>query len=134
MAKPVKYNSPRRFNLVSIPLFAALGLFVYFAYQYVPLLFLKHEAFRILEENGSALIGHRALYKNNGAAREKLRRKMESELRAVGVDDPELESWVEIENGEARLGAIYSEWVHWPFELFPKREMVYEVEHRCSVL
>src|SRR5690606_9641302 len=58
MAKPVKYNSPRRFNLVSIPLFAALGLFVYFAYQYVPLPFPKHEAFRILEETGSALIGH----------------------------------------------------------------------------
>lgn len=134
MAKPVNYKPPRRFNLVSVPLFIALGLFGYFASQYVPLYFLKQEALRVIDETGSAISGHRGLYKSNSSAREKLRRKMEAELRAVGVEDPELECWIEVDNGEARLGAIYSEWLTWPFEVFPKRELVYEVELRYDIL
>jgi len=129
MATPIKYKPPRRLNVVSVPLFALLALGIYFAYQYVPLFFLKHEAYRVLEETGSTFHGYKGLYRSDARARELLRRKMESQLRAVGIDDPDLETWIDVEPGEGRVGALYSKWVHWPFEVLPRREVVYEIEH-----
>jgi len=134
MAKPVKYNSPRRLNPVSITLFALLGLLGYFAYQYVPIFMLKQDVHRLVEEAGSTMYGHRGLYKSDATAREQLRRTLESQLRNAGVDDPELETWIDFQDPEMHLGAIYSEWLHWPFELFPQREIVVEVEQRFDFL
>lgn len=134
MAKAVKYNSPRRLNPVSLTLFALLGLLGYFAYQYIPLFMLEQEVHRVVEEAGATMSGHRGLYKTDASARERVRQTMESQIRSVGVEDPELETWIDYRDTEMHMGAIYSEWLHWPFEVFPRRELVVEVEYRLELM
>ena len=133
MAQPVKYNRPRRINVVSIALVVLLALAAYAAYQFLPLYFQKQEVYRILEETGSTFAGRRAFYLEDGRARERLRRQMESEMRSKGVEDPELETWIEVDGPEVRFGAVYSAWVEWPFDVVAKQEHVYEVEHTIMV-
>jgi len=129
MAQAVKYKKPRRINSVSLALAAMLGLCIFFAYQYLPLFLQKQEAFRVLEETGSAFAGRRGYYLANPDAAEALRRRMENDLRRVGVEDPDLESWIEFEEQEAEFGAVYSIYIEWPFGIIPKQEHVYQVEH-----
>lgn len=129
MAQAVKYKKPRRINAVSGALALAAALALYLGYQYFPLFLQKQEAFRILEETGSAFSGRRAYYVKDARALEGLRRGMEGDLRRVGISDPELEAWIERDDEEMAFGAIYSIFIEWPFEALPKQEFVYEVEH-----
>lgn len=129
MAQAVKYKKPRRFNSVTVVLLAVTGLCVFFAYQYLPLFLQKQEAYRVLEETGSAFSGKRTYYVKDGKATESLRRRMTNDLRRVGVQDPDLETWIEYEEHEARFGAVYSIFIEWPFQVVSKQEFVYEVEH-----
>jgi hypothetical protein len=129
MAQPVKYKKPRRINIVSIALALGLALAAYAAYQFLPLYFQKQEVYRILEETGSAFAGRHGFYIEDGTARERLRRQMESDMRLQGVDDPDLETWIEVDGPEVRFGAVYSAWVEWPLDIVAKQEHVYQVEH-----
>ncbi|MBV1859763.1 MAG: hypothetical protein KUG77_15230 [Nannocystaceae bacterium] len=129
MAQAVKYKKPRKLNSVSIVLLLLATLSVYLGYQYLPLYLQKQEAYRVLEETGSAFSGRRAFYIKKPKALETLRRGMESDLRRVGVDDPDLETWIERDDKEMAFGAIYSIFIEWPFGAIPKQEFVYEVEH-----
>ena len=129
MAQAVKYKKPRRINSVSVVLVAILGLCIFFAYQYLPLFLQKQEVYRVLEESGSAFAGRHSYYLANPDAAEALRRRMENDLRRVGVEDPDLESWIEFEGDEAEFGAVYSIFIQWPFDVIPKQEHVYQVEH-----
>jgi len=129
MAQAVKYKKPRRFNSVTIGLLVIAGLTVFFAYQYLPLFLQKQEAFRVLEETGSAFAGRRSYYLADPKAAEALRRRMEADMRRVGVQDPELETWIEFEEHAAEFGAVYSVFIEWPFQVVPKQEFVYQVEH-----
>ena len=129
MAQAVKYKKPRRINSVSIGLAVFAALCVFFAYQYFPLFLQKQEAYRVLEETGSAFAGRRGYYVAEAKATESLRRQMEGQLRQVGVQDPDLETWIELDKHEARFGAVYSIFIEWPFQLLAKQEYVYEVEH-----
>lgn len=126
---PVNYKPPRRINVVSVTLVALLALGVYLAYQYLPLYLLRQEVFRILEETGSAFVGSKGQYLASDKKRENLRTKMESEVRRVGVTDPDLETWIEVDEPEVRFGAMYSTWIDWPFDIIERTERVYEVEH-----
>lgn len=129
MAQAVKYKKPRRVNAVSVTLALAAALLVYLGYQYLPLFLQKQEAFRVLEETGSAFSGRRSYYSQDARALQGLRRGMEGDLRRVGINDPELETWIEPDDDEMAFGAIYSIFIEWPFEALPKQEYVYEVEH-----
>ena len=129
MAQAVKYKKPRRLNSVSLVLALVVAVGVYLGYQYFPLFLQKQEAYRVLEETGSAFSGRRAYYVNDAKAREALRGRMEGDLRRVGVNDPDLETWIELDDKEMAFGAIYSIYIEWPFEALPKQEYVYEVEH-----
>ncbi len=129
MAQAVKYKKPRRINVVSVSLALAAALFVYLAYQYLPLFLQKQEAYRALEETGSSFHGRRSYYSQDPKATENLRRRMEADLRRVGINDPELETWIEYEEHQAEFGAIYSIWIEWPWDILPKQEFVYEVIH-----
>ncbi len=129
MAQAVKYKQPRIINSVSITLALLAALAVYLTAQYLPLFLQKQEAFRVLEETGSAFSGRRSYYVKEAKARESLRGGMEADLRRVGIEDPDLETWIELEDGEMAFGAIYSIFIEWPFEALPKQEFVYEVEH-----
>jgi hypothetical protein len=129
MAEVVKYKKPRKINVVSVTLALAAALLVYMAYQYVPLFIVKQEAYRVLEEHGSSFMSRKALYSEDPVARDGLRKKMFNQLRAVGVDDPDAETWIEVDGKEVRLGVVYTKWVEWPFGLIKRQEKVYEVEH-----
>ncbi len=129
MPRVVKYKRPRKINVVTVTLAAILGLAVYLGMQYLPLYILKSEAYRVLEETGSHFVGRFARYTSNPRDMDTLRRRLLNELRLVGMDDPDAEVWIEAEGREARLGVIYSKWVSWPFDIIPREEHVYELEH-----
>ncbi len=129
MIEPIRYKKPRRINFVSVTLVLALALGVYAAYQFLPLWFMKNEVHRVLQETSSTFAGRRNLYVEDAQARDTLRRRMETDIRNLGVDDPDLETWIEVDRGEARFGAVYSRWVEWPFGVVAPQEHVYEVEH-----
>ncbi len=129
MAQAVKYKKPRRINVVSVALVLIIALVVYLSWQFFPLFMQKQEAFRVLEETGSAFSGRRGLYLESRDEAEALRQRMESDLRRAGVEDPDLETWIEFEEGEASFGAVYSIFISWPLNVLPRQEHVYEVEH-----
>lgn len=129
MAQAVKYKKPRRINSVTVGLAAIAALCIFFAYQYLPLFLQKQEVYRVLEESGSAFAGRHSYYLADPDASEALRRRMENDLRRVGVQDPDLETWIEFEENEAEFGAVYSIFIEWPFGVIPKQEHVYQVEH-----
>ena len=129
MDEPVKYKKPSRINVVSVTLALALALGALLAWQYVPLYLLEQEVYRVLEETGSVFAGRKGFYMGDDAARDELRAKMERELRALGIEDPAAETWIEVEGREVRLGIAYGKWIEWPFDVVPRSEKVYEVEH-----
>jgi hypothetical protein len=133
MAEPIRYKQPRRINIVSVTLVLALALGAYAAYQFLPQYFRSQEVYRVLEETSSAFAGKRNYYLEDPKAREALRRKMEADIRNRGVIDPDLETWVELDRHEARFGAVYSEWVEWPFDIVGRQEHVYEVQHTLAI-
>ncbi len=133
MARPVRYRKPRRLNIVSITLLAMVTLAGYLATQYIPSFLLKHDVYRVLEETSSHFAGRKAYYLADAKAREHLRDTMLSDLRRVGMDDPESEVWIEVEGVEVRFGALYSRWIVWPRDILPKQEQVYEVEYTLHV-
>lgn len=133
MAQALKYKKPRKINVVSVSMAIVLGLAAYLTYQYLPLFLQKQEAFRILEETGSTFAGRRSFYIQETPAREKLHRQMDAQLRVIGVDDPDMETWIEIEGTEVRFGVVYSVWLEWPFNIIAKEEILYEVEHKMTV-
>ena len=133
MIEPVRYKRPSRINVVSVTLVLALALGAYAAYQFLPLYFMKQEVYRVLQETSSAFLGRRNYYVQEKDGRDALRRKMEADLRNLGVTDPDLETWLEVDRNEARFGAVYSQWVEWPFDVVAPQEHVYEVEHTVAL-
>ncbi len=129
MPRVVKYKRPRKINVVTVTLAALIGLAVYMGTQYLPLYILRAEAYRVLEETGSHFAGRFARYTSSPEHMDSLRKRMRNQLRMVGVDDPDAEVWIEAEGREARFGVIYSKWITWPFDIVPKQERVYELEH-----
>lgn len=129
MDEPVKYKKPARINVVSVSLALGLGVLVLLGWQYIPLYLLKQEAYRVLEETGSVFSGRKGMYLEDPLAREELRGKMERDLRAVGIDDQDAETWIDVEGKEVRLGIAYGKWIEWPFDVIARSEKVYEVEH-----
>jgi hypothetical protein len=134
MAEAIRYKPPRLVNPVSVTIALIIGSIVFAGYQYLPLYFQKLEAYRVLEETGSKFSARRNFYLSQPTARETLRRQMEADLRHIGVNDPEMETWIEVEGKEASLGVVYSEWVEWPFGLIEPTEHVYQSEHFVRLL
>lgn len=133
MATPVKYKKPRRINIVSVTLVLLLVAGGYAAYLYVPLYMKRHEAHRVLQETGSKIAGRAGYYAQDEQAREDLRRTMQRSLVEIGISDPEIETWIEFEGNELRLGVIYSAWTEWPFGIIPRQESEVEVEHQIGL-
>jgi hypothetical protein len=129
MAQPVTYKKPRVVNVVSVILVVGLLAAGWAGYEMVRVAFLKQEAYRMLEETGSGFAGRRQLYRRDARELEYLRSRMESQIRSVGVDDPEMESWIEIEGPSARFGAVFSASYHWPFDVLQPYVRDVQIEH-----
>jgi hypothetical protein len=129
MAVPVQYKKPRRINVVSVTLVLVVLLAGYAAYQWFPLYMMRHEAYRVLQETGSKLAGRAGYYQLDTQAREELRRNMQRQLANVGIDDPKIETWIEMEGKDVRLGVVYSAWIEWPLDVIDRQESIYQVEH-----
>jgi len=129
MATPIKYKKPRRINVVSVTIVLLLLLAGYAAWQWAPLYFKRQEAYRVLQETGSKLAGRAGFYEQDGKAREELRRTMQRDLVNVGIDDPRIETWIEVDGKEVRLGVVYAAFIEWPLDVIEPQETVYEVEH-----
>lgn len=133
MAQQVKYKKPRRINPVSVVVVLALATVAYLAYQYLPMFLQKEEAYRVLEETSSRFSGRRGYYVQESKPREMLRRQMENDIRRLGIDDPDIETWIEIDDTEVHFGVVYSVWLTWPFEVIAKQEVEYHVEHVLKI-
>jgi hypothetical protein len=133
MPTPVQYKKPRRINVVSVTLLLLLLALGYAAWQWAPLYFERHEAYRVLQETGSKIAGRAGFYAQDEEAREELRRTMQRQLVEAGIDDPRIETWIEIEGKELRLGVVYSAWFEWPLDVIERHESVQQVEHVVSL-
>jgi hypothetical protein len=134
MAQAVKYKKPRKINPVSITLAFIACVIGWIVYQYVPYIFLKQEAFRVLDETGSKLAHRDNYYKADRKALTTLTKQMSSQLRLVGVRDPQMEYWIEIDSPtKARLGCLFSYWIEWPADVIPKQEKVVELEYTVKL-
>lgn len=116
-------------NPVSVTLVALLLAGGYAGYEFVRVEFTKQEAYRVLEETGSTFAGRHALYRTDEKQREQLRRKMELQLVAIGISDPELETWIDVEPDAAKLGVVYTAKYHWPFDVLAPIDREFQVEH-----
>lgn len=133
MATPVKYKQPRLINVVSVTLVIALLAAGWAGYEAVRVGFLRQEAYRMLEETGSAFAGRRQLYRTDARERDALRSRMESQIRSVGVDDPDLETWIEVDGPTAKLGVVFTAQYHWPFDVFEPYTRDVQLEHTVTL-
>lgn len=131
MIESVQYKQPRKFNVVVIGLLGGLALLVYVAWLYLPAYFRKSEVMRILDETSSEFTGVSSRMMADSKLVDKMLSDMRNEIQALGVNDPQAEYWIEIDNeDQVRFGALYSDWIQLPF-IEPK-EVVNELEMFCS--
>jgi hypothetical protein len=128
--QPVRYKQPRIINIVSVTVVLLLLAAGWVGYEVVRTTFLEQEAYRVLEETGSTFAGRRQLYRKDAREREALRARMQSQLVGIGIDDPEVETWIEVDGNRANLGAVYTTWYHWPFDVLSPYGRDVQIEHQ----
>lgn len=126
---PVRYKKPRAINLVSVTLVLAVAALGYAGWEFARVLFLRQEAYRVLEETGSAFYGRRSLYRTEPLEVDALERKMMQRLREIGVSDPDAETWIEVEQDGAHFGVVYTAMYHWPLDVFAPIRRDVQIEH-----
>ncbi len=134
----VRYKQPRVLNVVSVTFLLVLVSAGYAAYEYVGVLFQRQEAYRVLEEHGSKLAARHKLYIRDNKEREVLRKHMHAELVRMGIEDPEMQTWIEVDTARdnpggpagGRLGVVYTSRYHWPFDMLPPITRDEQVEHQ----
>lgn len=134
MAKPVKYKRPRKINAVSVSIALVVALLAYMGYQFIPAKLRKGEAYRVLDETASKFSGRKSRYLGNPDVLQALRAEMAANLRLVGIRDPHMEHWIEVDSKhQVRFGVLYSEWRTWPFDIIEKQETVEEMEYTLQL-
>jgi hypothetical protein len=131
VAESVHYKKPRKFNIVVIGLLAGLALIVYVAWLYLPMYFRRSEVMRVLDETSSEFTGSSSRMMAEHKLVDKMLADMRNEIQALGVNDPQAEYWIEIDNeDQIRFGALYSDWIPLPF--VEPHEVVNELEMFCT--
>ena len=134
MAKAVKYKRPRKINPISVSLALLAALLIYLGYQYIPLKLRKGEAYRVLDETASKFSGRKARYYEDEDSLVMLKVELASNLRLVGIRDPKMEHWIEIDSlYQVRFGVVYSEFITWPFDIIETQERVEELEYTLKI-
>lgn len=131
MAEAVTYKKPRKLNVVVIAILAALVAGAYAAWIYVPIGLRKSEVMRVLDETSSEFTGEASRMLANPKLVDKLRRDMAAGIQLVGVEDPQAEYWIEIDDdNQVRFGVLYSDWLKIPFT--EPREKIIELQMFCT--
>ena len=130
MAQAVRYKKPRKINAVSVSIALALALVGWLTYQYLPPFLMKQEAYRVLDETASKFSGSKSRYLEVESEFVQLRMEMQNNLRLVGIKDPRMESWIEVDDEHnVRFGVLYSYYIEWPWNVIAKQEKVVELEY-----
>jgi hypothetical protein len=130
MAGPVTYKK-QRFNIVAISLGLALAAGGYAAWLFLPVKLRESEVLRVLDETSSEFTGQAPRMLAVPDEVKKLRRKMISNMQTVGVEDPNAEYWIEIDDDNTvRFGVLYSDFVDLPFR--EPLERLHELEMLCT--
>lgn len=131
MNESVDYKKPRKFNIVVIALIIALIIGAYLLWVYVPVWFARSEVTRVLDETSSEFTGKSSRMFASRDAFKNLQNKMAGMMRDVGVDDPNAEFWIEIDDeNQVRFGVVYSEVVELMF--IEPIERIRELELTCK--
>jgi hypothetical protein len=134
MAQAIKYKRPRKINLVSITLVAIALLIGYLISQYLPIYLRKQEAYRVLDETASQFAGQKNRYLASEPHFLQLQQRMGNDLRLVGIDDPEMEHWIEVDNeSTVRFGVLYHETVEWPWDVIEPQTDEIELEYELAL-
>lgn len=129
MAKTVHYKRPRKINPVSVSLTLAAMIGAYLTYQYLPIYLRKSEALRVLDETSSKFAGSKRRYLASPDHIEALRRDMHAELIRMGLTDPEMETWIEVDSEHmVQFGVAYGELLEWPYDVIEPRFETVQVE------
>lgn len=129
MPQPVTYKPPRRINVVSVTVVLAAIALAWAGYEWVRVAFLRQEAFRMLEEASSTVSGRRGMYRKDPREVDNLRRRMESQIQRIGVDDPDIETWIDLEGTSASFGVVFTATYHWPMDVLAPIEREFQIEH-----
>jgi len=131
VAEAVKYKQPRKLNWVVVVLLVALVAGAYALWIYVPVSMRKSEVMRVLDETSSEFTGQAARMLADDKQVDKMLRDMRSDIQALGVEDPQAEYWIEIDDdNQIRFGVLYSDWIRLPF--VEPREKVVELQMFCT--
>lgn len=131
MAESVEYKKPRKLNIVVIGLVAALVIGVYLLWVYLPAYFRKGEVMRVLDETSSEFTGQVSRMLAEPKLIEKMVADMRSDIQQLGVNDPQAEYWIEVDDeNQMRFGVLYSDWIELPFG--EPKEVVNELEMLCT--
>jgi hypothetical protein len=131
VAEAVSYKKPRKLNWVVLVILVALVAGAYFAWIYVPIAVRKSEVMRVLDETSSEFTGQASRMLAHDKLVDKMIRDMRSDIQAVGVEDPEAEYWIEIDDDDQiRFGVLYSDWIELPWG--EPREKVVELQMFCT--
>lgn len=131
MAEAVTYKQPRKFNVVVIAILVALVAGAYALWIYVPVWMRKSEVMRVLDETSSEFTGQASRMLAVDKLRDKMLRDMRGDIQALGVDDPQAEYWIEVDDdNQIRFGVLYSDWIEFP--LIEPREKVVELQMFCT--
>lgn len=131
MAEAVKYKQPRKLNIVVIVLLVVLAAGAYLAWVYMPAYLRKSEVMRILDETSSEFMGKSSRMLAERKLIDKMLNDMASDIRDLGVNDPNAEFWIEVDDvNQVRFGTLYSDWIELPFT--EAKEVVNELEMLCT--
>jgi hypothetical protein len=134
MAQALKYKRPRKFNVVTIALILIAMLIVFLLSQYIPLYFREQEAYRILDETSSQFAGKKNRYLASDPHIMQLQERMANDLRLVGITDPDMEYWIEVDNkNTVRFGVVYGETITWPWDIIPPQSKEVELEYTLAL-
>jgi hypothetical protein len=130
MASPVHYKK-QRLNIVMVVIVLGLAAAGYLAYVFLPNKLRESEVLRVLDETSSTFLGQAPRMLAVPDEVKKLQRKMVNDLKNVGVEDPNAEYWIEIDDdNQVRFGVLYSDWVELPFR--DPLERIHELEQLCT--
>ena len=131
MTDQVQYKKPRKLNIVVIAILAVLVVAGYLAYVYMPAYFRKSEVMRVLDETSSEFMGKSSRMLAERQLIDHMANQMGSEIRELGVNDPQAEFWIEVDDeNQIRFGTLYSDWIELPFT--DAKEVVNELEMLCT--